>query len=204
MKPLPVLLLITQASAVSVGGAVQAEDLGKYRVACDSKQLTTINSALKKSESLLNRAINSLPPNNSDSDRKVRRWFGGTEGSFDPVVKSIYAEALGFLGFKTFWCPNASFPGDDPGTFAFVPRDGGPFGEVFLEAAFFKAPTKGADSQAGSIVHEVVHLSTKRVIKDFAYGVKNAAALATADLAKARSNADNFEYFAEDLSDGVP
>ena len=144
-----------------------------------------------------------LPPNNSKTGAKFETWFGSGQATYDPVVRDVYAEASAFSGFKVFWCPNASFPGDDPGTFAFVPRGKGPFGEVFVETAFFSAPTSGADSQAGSIIHEMTHLSAKRGVVDVAYGTAVARALASNQPLKARINADNFEYFAEDVTDGI-
>ena len=185
-------------------GAASADDLDKYRIPCQSQQLKDVQSALKKAKKLLSTADLSLPPINSVTGSKFQRWFGGSEGDNDPIVKAVYAEAVGFINFKTFWCPNASFPGDDPGTFAFVPKGAAPFGEIFIAADFFNTKTAGANSQAGTIVHELVHLSTQRTIVDVVYGTIKAKGLAKTDPQKARRNADNYEYFVEDLVDGVP
>lgn len=181
-----------------------SDDLDKYRFPCQPDQLKDIQNALSKAKDLLTKADAALPPNNSAIGSKFQRWFGGKNGDYDPMIKTLYAEALGFLSFKTFWCPNQSFEGDDPGTFAFVPKGAGLFGEIFIEAEFFKTAEKGADSRAGTIIHELMHLSTHHSIVDLVYKTQNAQALAKSDPQKARINADNYEYFVEDLVDGIP
>lgn len=204
MGSVKMIIAFLVMSAIIVGGAANADDFDRYRVPCQPQQLPVVQNAVAKARDLLAKANVSLPPNNSATGSKFQKWFGGKEGEYDPTVKAVYAEALGFLAFKTLWCPNASFPDDDPGTFAFVPEGAGPFGEVFVEAAFFKASTKGADSQSGTIIHEVVHLSTQHSIVDVKYGTSDAKSLAKTDPQKARSNADSYQYFIEDLVDGIP
>lgn len=196
---LGLILITTSNSAI-------AQSLDGYRVACTTDQNQKINTALSMAKDLLNKANAALPAINSRTGGKYRRWFGGPDGDNDVTIKAIFFEGMTFVGFKRFWCPNASFPDDDAGTFAFVPTDGaGVFGEIFVAAAFFDAPTTGVDSQAGTVIHELTHLSKKRAVDDLAYGTTDAMALAARNPVDARKNADNFQYFVEDLAyDIVP
>lgn len=197
IRHVPLLWIIAISTA-------HADGFDRYRAACQAEQLATVQKAITKANGVLIEVTRALPPNNSLVGKKFQRWFGGPEGSSDPAVEGVFAEALSFLGFKTFWCPNASFPKDRPHRIAFVPQGANPFGEVFVSAAFFDLPTTGANSQAGTVIHEVVHLATRATIKDVVYGTRAAAALADQDPARARRNADNYEYFVEDLVDGIP
>jgi hypothetical protein len=198
------------AVAVCLIPNARADQFDKYRIACTPQLAAAVGSAVSEARSLLAKAANSLPPNNSATGKKFKRWFGGAEGDSDATLKSVYEEAAGFLVMKTFWCPNASFPGDDPGTYAFVPK--GSFNEIFIEAKFFDSVSRGADSQAGTIVHEMTHLSTKAVVVDSDsdgdgkpdYGTTAAARLAKLSASQARRTADNLEYFAEDIAYGIP
>lgn len=197
---------------LSVAGAAHAQDpLDPYRVACTMEQQQTISAALGEAKKLLGAAENSLPARNSAVGGKFQRWFGGPSGDDDPTIKSVYSEALTFIDFKTVWCPNSSFPGDDSADIAFVPSEGNKVtGEVFVLIAFFESGATGTDSQPGTIVHELVHLSTKRTIVDVkvgaeaVYGTTKSAALAASNPTDARRNADNYQYFVEDLLYGIP
>lgn len=67
---------------------------------------------------------------------------------------------------------------------------------IYLGKMFWKTKMTGRDSKAGTIVHELTH----RIhgTKDHGYGIKNTLKFAKTDPAKAATNADNYEHFAED------
>ena len=71
---------------------------------------------------------------------------------------------------------------------------------IFLCKAFWTAPMTGADSKAGTLVHEMSHFTVVAGTEDWVYGQAGAKNLATTDPAKAISNADNHEYFAENVA----
>ncbi len=66
---------------------------------------------------------------------------------------------------------------------------------LWLGGAFWNAPLRGRDSRGGTIVHELSHEESGT--DDHKYGAAKAEALAKTDPDKAASNADNWEYFAE-------
>ena len=68
---------------------------------------------------------------------------------------------------------------------------------VHLCEAFWPAPATGPDSQAGTLVHEWSHAVA--CTEDIAYGRTGCQALARSKPDEAINNADNYEYFAEDV-----
>ena len=105
----------------------------------------------------------------------------------------------------------------DPAVYAYVYPD--QFGTVYLCGAFWGAPTIGADSQAGTLVHEVTsnlaaasafvglmiyafqasHFTVNGGTKDYAYGREDSQSLAQSNPDEAVFNADSHEYFAENV-----
>lgn len=69
--------------------------------------------------------------------------------------------------------------------------------EIFVCRAFWTAPTGGTDSKAGTLVHEMSHFDVVAGTDDVVYGQTGAKNLAISDPAKAVTNADSHEYFAE-------
>jgi peptidyl-Lys metalloendopeptidase len=70
--------------------------------------------------------------------------------------------------------------------------------KIWLCGAFWRAPTLGTDSRAGTLVHEVSHFTVVAGTKDLRYGQASCKKLAQDDPAKAITNADSHEYYAED------
>lgn len=69
--------------------------------------------------------------------------------------------------------------------------------EIFVCRAFWTAPATGTDSKAGTLVHEMSHFNVVAGTDDVVYGQTGAKSLALSDPAKAVTNADSHEYFAE-------
>ncbi|HBI44476.1 MAG TPA: hypothetical protein DDY78_16735, partial [Planctomycetales bacterium] len=65
---------------------------------------------------------------------------------------------------------------------------------IWFCGAFWAAPATGADSKAGTVVHEHSHSDANT--DDLTYGQTNARALATSKPDQAVRNADNYEYYA--------
>lgn len=68
---------------------------------------------------------------------------------------------------------------------------------IYLCRIFWLAPMTGTDSKAGTLVHEMSHFNTVAKTNDWVYGQTGSKNLAITDPAKAITNADNHEYFAE-------
>lgn len=67
---------------------------------------------------------------------------------------------------------------------------------IYLGKLFWDAPLNGRDSKGGTIVHELSH--EELYTDDHKYGEPLAKNLAMNNPLKAGTNADNWEYFAED------
>ena len=84
-----------------------------------------------------------------------------------------------------------------PGLFAFVhPTDPS---KIFVDQAFVIAPKIGENSRAGTVTHEMSHFTLAGGTRDFAYGTRTCRSLARSDPAKALRNADNFEFYVENV-----
>lgn len=205
-------LLLSGATFLLMPHLAFADAFDKYRIACSAQQTAELEAAVKSATNLAQKASAALPPVNSAGGNRFKRWFGGKEGDYDSVIKSVYDEMQFLLLFKTFWClpPNSTTPESWIHTNAFVLRGG--VGEIFVLSNFFQLPTTGTASRGGTIVHESAHQSTKRKIIDDDingdgvndYGSANAEKRATQYPDWAKKNADNYKYFAEDVVYGIP
>ena len=70
--------------------------------------------------------------------------------------------------------------------------------DIYLCNAFWSAPMTGTDSKAGTLIHEMSHFYVVASTEDWVYGQAGAKQLAISNPARAVTNADNHEYFAED------
>ena len=68
---------------------------------------------------------------------------------------------------------------------------------IYLGRVYWTAPASGTDSQAGTLIHEMSHFDVVAGTDDVVYGQAGAKSLAISDPAKAITNADSHEYFAE-------
>lgn len=206
------------ATYVLVGLALMAhpalaDDFDRFRTPCDAQQFAVVNTAVAEANRIVTVAIGELPPVNSTIGSKFERWFGAQDAASHDKVKSILAGIPASLVFSQVWCPdrNMTLPNSGQGSYAWVPQ--GAVAELFLEENFFTvAPPTGTDSQSGTIVHEVAHLSTVATVVDSDvtgdgnpdYGIPDAEQLARTRPDLAQRTANNLEYFVEDLAYGIP
>ncbi|MGF6489146.1 M35 family metallo-endopeptidase [Pseudomonas frederiksbergensis] len=190
-----------------------ANDLfDKYRIACSSKQISELQDAVMQAKELASKASAVLPPVNSSGGVRFKRWFGGPEGDYAPLIKNVYDEMQVTLLLQKYWClpPNSTTPEQWIHTNAFVLR--GKVGEIFVLSNFFTLPVTGKASRGGTIVHEAAHQSSllKIVDDDIDGDGKNDYGSAAAEkrAAKypdnARKNSDNYKYFSEDVVYQIP
>lgn len=72
--------------------------------------------------------------------------------------------------------------------------------EIFVCRAFWAAPNTGADSRAGTLIHEMSHFDNVANTDDVVYGMTGARNLASTNPDDALRNADNHEYFSENIA----
>ncbi|KAG8697354.1 hypothetical protein FRC09_007914, partial [Ceratobasidium sp. 395] len=124
------------------------------------------------------------------ANKRYRTWFGPYEKNRWNKVKAHYKALKNQPARFRYDCSCQK-----PDTFAYVYPD--QFGTVYLCGAFWKAPTLGTDSKAGTIIHESTHFTKIAGTDDYGYGHAEAMALAKSNPAQAIMNADSHEYFAE-------
>jgi len=128
--------------------------------------------------------------NNITKDAKYKTWFGAyTKARFNRVKKNYKNIRADFENAQFTY--DLSGKGCDPGDYAYTYPG---TKTISLCNSFWLAPKTGADSQAGTMVHEHSHCSAGT--DDNAYGDKDCKALGKNDPEKAVRNADTHEYFA--------
>lgn len=127
-------------------------------------------------------------------------WFGAYDADRLSTVQShftnIGADALE-MNYDCTTCRTTP-PSPDQSydtTYAYVFPDSPD--KIYLCGAFWSSPAVGANSQAGTIVHELSHFTVNGGTLDNVYGLTDAMNLASTNPSAAIMNADNHEYFAE-------
>jgi hypothetical protein len=133
------LVLLTGSFAGSTPALAAKYD--EFRIACDSGALGALQTAIANASKLAKSASASLPPIESMAGTRFKRWFGGAEGDYDPIVKQVYDEMGVTLIFQKFWClpPNSDTPDELFHTNAFIIK--GTVGEIFVTSNFFQSLT---------------------------------------------------------------
>ncbi len=158
---------------------------------CTVDQQATLLQAIDAAATMATGAENYLLTTNPSGTPRYSTWFGAFSSSGWSTVSSHFTNIKNTLNTKTvaFDC------GCKKTYYAYVyPNQ--PY-NIYLCKAFWAAPMTGTDSKGGTIIHETSHFTVVAGTDDYAYGQTNAKSLANSDPAKARMNADNHEYFAE-------
>jgi len=130
-----------------------------------------------------------------DRSRRYSTWFGNYTAERLIQVKTNFAKLVDTLSsdILTFDCSTCLRPWH----FAYVVPSQTSSKVVFLCNYFWRTSMLGVDSKAGTIVHEVSHFLDVAGTGDYAYGHLMAQDLAKATPEYAVTNADSYEYFAE-------
>ncbi|KAF8317605.1 deuterolysin M35 metalloprotease [Clavulina sp. PMI_390] len=157
---------------------------------CSSSEKAALKTAAQNAQTYADAAYRYLT-RISASTTRYTTWFGTYTASRKNVVQTHYNYIRnGQLATDSFDCLCKR-----PDVYAFVYPN--KFGIIYLCGAFWKAPALGTDSKAGTLVHESSHFTRNGGTQDYAYGQRDAKALAKSNPSKATMNADNHEYFAE-------
>ncbi len=157
---------------------------------CTVDQQATILQGLDAASTMANGATSYLSGSPSATPRYTT-WFGAYSSSGWNTAESHFVAIKDAIDTKplTFDC------GCKKKYYAYVyPNQ--PY-NIYLCSVFWSAPLSGTDSKGGTIIHEMSHFDVVAGTDDWAYGQTNAKSLAISDPAKALSNADSHEYFAE-------
>jgi hypothetical protein len=137
--------------------------------------------------------------NPASANALYKTWFGAFEQSrydnvtrhFTDIANMLQKEHVNydFTGRSPFG--DRCFPGDCAFTYKGVST-------VWLCSSYVSAAQIGMDCKFGVLCHEWTHAVS--YTEDNAYGESDCQTLATDDPEKAANNADNHEYFAENLA----
>ena len=161
---------------------------------CNASRQQILNSALSAAENIAIKARNALaatPTASRSSAQRYREWFGPATTDRWNTVQSHFNKIADVTSNRTinFDCSCTD------NFFAYVfPNQ--PY-NVYLCSVFWRVPTTGTDSKAGTIIHELSHFNVIASTNDHVYGQSGARALANSNPTQAIANADSHEYFAE-------
>ena len=150
---------------------------------------------------MLQKAIDDLTIWDMDTQQRAQKWFGSSD---EAVRQKMLDRATNARNKLASFGPDNFVPAEagQEDCYAYVyPNDDT---KMYLGNDFESAPLTGANSKAGTMVHESSHYNTVGGTDDeeladgtTAYGHDNAQQLAREDPAKAQNNADSFEFFVE-------
>ena len=161
---------------------------------------TGIEQALTDARSMLRTSIDDLDTWDASTQARFEKWFGTTDPAArdsmrDRLQKELdHMDSLDVTNFR-----RAEAGNDD--CFAYVYHDRED--TVYLGSLWNDAPATGADSKAGTLVHELSHFDSAGHSSDrdssgaLVYGQAASRQLALTDPATAQNHADNIEYFVE-------
>lgn len=192
--------MLRHAALLSVLLSVVSMAEARALIPCDQSQWSEASSALSDMNQMIDKVIESLDHGDFDIGGVMGNWFGVSSSRTAILVKDNMNRARAFSEVVTFLCIASSEAEDLGAVYAEVLPDG-PF-VVHLGAPFFEADTDGYNSRAGILLHELTHFILVGATNSFSgelYGVEEARRKAQEDPDFAAQNADNYEYFAEQI-----
>jgi peptidyl-Lys metalloendopeptidase len=159
---------------------------------CTASQQTDLLSARNQASTYSGNANSYLQSNPSLQGPRYVSWFG----VYDATRYSTVANHFTAIGSAMDTAPVTFDCGcKKKKIYAYV-QSGNPY-QITLCGAFWGAPMAGTDSKAGTLIHEMSHFTVVADTDDVVYGQSGARNLAISDPARAITNADSHEYFAE-------
>ncbi|CCO37507.1 deuterolysin M35 metalloprotease [Rhizoctonia solani AG-1 IB] len=183
--------LIPQASLQIRSSALKSRQIFAKFEDCSDPQQGDIKKVIPIAEASITESLSWFNTHMRETQRYTS-WFGAHNLERFGIAKRSFQRIQGKSMQSTY---NCSCNVED--AYAYV-YPNGPY-TVYLCPAFWRAPDEGADSKAGTLIHEQTHFTVNGGAEDIAYGREGCRGLATSDPDKAVQNADNYEYFAENI-----
>ena len=191
--------------SVAIGLGLSGQVAAQNHAGCTKTQRGTADAAIRNAKALaLSAAVNV-------SDTTVfERWFGKYRQSTAEDVRANFKSIFTAIrsGRVTVACDRVSPEGCEAGTYAWV-YDDEPY-LVHLCPPFFDLPSMAGlnpnsrsgenGTREGTIIHEVSHFRRVAATDDNCYSRDDCSELAGSDVGAVVSNADSYQYFAEDIS----
>ncbi len=185
-------LLLLRVSSLPKSKATLSETF--TAATCTTNQQLTLTEVLSQAESYTANAAYVLSSTDTLSRPTAGRytaWFGeysaerysGLSTQYSTISSALKNETIEFTCACTIDAVAYVYTND-------------PF-RIYLCDDFWNIPLSGTNSQAGVVIHEMSHFDITAATDDHVYGVEESFTLAQENPSNAASNADNFEYFAE-------
>ncbi|MFT3771497.1 MAG: M35 family metallo-endopeptidase [Minicystis sp.] len=161
-----------------------------------------IKEAKERAEKVLKCAEKRLNRWNDEDKAMFKKYFGSDDDAARQAIQDRVAanqSAVNDANFH-FGSQDETVSPEDLGGYAHVTPDDASH-NVYLDQAFWSAPTEGTDNQTGTMLHEMSHFDDVGGTYDNMYGRDNSLELAKQDPAQALSNADNYEYYMENVQE---
>ena len=188
----PLLLAGRVPKPVEVGEITPAAGTLSFSGRCDATQQSTIRTAITNATGYAAESDGYLAANVSATARYTE-WFGTFSTAAHSQVKGQFANIRSAFETKPITVDCSC----KKSYYAYV-YPSQPY-KIYVCRAFWSAPALGTDSKAGTMIHEMSHFTVVAGTSDFAYGQSAARTLAATNPTNARKNADNHEYFAENM-----
>ena len=168
------MALISAVAVIALGVYVLLKDIN-------------LKLAVAEAHNMVSSAITQLQAWGVMDQLRYKTWFGKYTVKRKTYVDDVYVK------ISTALSQHIIFHQTNSNVYAYCYP--GPPLEIWLGPLYNSAPIAGANSKAGTIVHELSHEVSNT--SDFVYGSAGAKRLATTSPESAINNADNYEYFAE-------
>ncbi len=156
---------------------------------CSSTQQTQVATAVASAATYATAAKSYMAAN--VLGQRYTKWFGTVSAANANTVKAHYVAIDDAFATKPITVDCSCRKNYYAYVYASQPY------KIYVCNAFWSAKNVGTDSRAGTLIHEMSHFTVVAGTSDWAYGQSAAASLALSNIAKAISNADSHEYFAE-------
>lgn len=158
-------------------------------ISCSASQQRALAEAANSAQASASEAKSYF--DNDVATQRYTTWFGAADRARQSTVASHFT-AINGNNFTDFTYDCTCRVRD---IYAYVRP--GDFGRIYLCGAFWNTANTGADSRAGTLIHEASHFTANGGTGDFAYGQEDAMGLASENPDQAVMNADSHEYFTE-------
>ncbi|KAG9118946.1 hypothetical protein FRC07_006269 [Ceratobasidium sp. 392] len=162
---------------------------------CSKSQQSQIKDAVKRANSYISDATKHLAmiSKTGKPTERYTTWFGPYSKNSVKAVREHFEDIGDNPSRVTYHCKHDK-PNCTPtaGVLVFLDKPG----DVYLCNSFWRKPSAGMRSKAGTIVNEFTRFFEYGGTGDFANGPSAAKALAVSNPTLAASNADSYEFFA--------
>lgn len=166
---------------------------------CPGTDNKEIQKALKEQAKMLKAKKAELEKWDDDAKKKFEKWFGKSDDESKKKIQTMIEKIIELNKKTTMTNLKKAEPKEqDDDQFAYV-RAGDTTHTIYIDKAFCGALNTGKDSRAGTLCHEMSHFEDIGGTLDHKYPIEDCKLLAKNKPDLALENANNFEYYLENV-----